>query len=255
MIDKETIKKNFSKYARYYDRYATVQALSALELIAKIDAGGFESILDLGCGTGNYTKLLKEKFPCARIKAVDISPEMIAVAKEKLRGGSIEFIVADGETLRMKEKFDLISSNASFQWFEDPENALLGYRGLLNEGGIILFSAFGPRTFCELEEALGKLWGKDAKTSSSDFFGKEKLKSTLKRIFNDGGIEEKVYREKFGSLAELLTKIRYSGIRGNGGGNRNFWTAGTIRELEKIYKGKDKDITATYQVFFCRGAK
>ena len=117
MIDKSLVEKNFSRYACYYDAYSTVQNLSASDLAAGIGESKFKSILDIGCGTGNYTALLRNKFPGARIKALDISGEMIKVAKEKLRGGEIEFIVGDGEALNLREKFDLISSNASFQWF------------------------------------------------------------------------------------------------------------------------------------------
>ena len=106
MTHKEAVKNNFSKYAVYYDRYSTVQNLCASELVSQIEADSFESILDIGCGTGNYTLLLRKKFPGAAIKAVDISRGMIEVAKAKMSNKAIDFLVADGEALDFEERFE-----------------------------------------------------------------------------------------------------------------------------------------------------
>ena len=203
----------------------------------------------------NYTKLLKERFPGASIKAIDISPAMIEVAKEKLEDRRIEFIITDGEAIDFKEKFDLISSNASFQWFEDLEKALSRYKRLLNKNGIILFSAFGPLTFYELDESLKELSGEDVSVSSCNFFEKARIEEILKRLFKKIEVEQKIYKENYNSLSELLKKIRYTGTRGNGADRKNFWTPKMMDELERIYKKKSQDITATYQIFFCKGVK
>ncbi|MEA3305918.1 MAG: malonyl-ACP O-methyltransferase BioC [Candidatus Omnitrophota bacterium] len=254
MLDKELIKKNFSKYARYYDRHASVQNLCALKLIERIKAGGFGKILDVGCGTGNYTGLLKERFPMAKIKAMDISGEMIEIAKEKLNDNSIEFIIADGETTNFEERFDLIGSNAVFQWFENLEITLSGYKDSLNEKGVISFSIFGPLTFNELDGSLKELYGDEAAISSRGFAEKETIEKILKGLFRKIEVEQKIYKERYASLLKLLKKIKYTGTRGNGL-NKNFWTAGKADKTEKIYKKKYKDIIATYQVFFCKGVK
>jgi malonyl-CoA O-methyltransferase len=255
MINKDIIKKHFSKCARYYDRYSTVQNLCASKLIAKIKANSFNKILDIGCGTGNYTKLLREKFPGASIKAVDMSPEMIEIAKEKLRDEVIEFIVADGEVIDFNEPFDLISSNASFQWFEDLEKTLSRYKRLLNENGVILFSVFGPLTFYELDRSLKELVGEDATISSCYFLKRAEIEKILKCLFKEIEIEQKIYKENYNSLSELLKKIKYTGTKGNGLNKKRFWTPKIANDLEKIYIRKSKNITATYQVFFCRGVK
>ena len=116
MINKKVIENNFSRYAKFYDSYSTIQNFSAQELISQVRANGFKNILDIGCGTGNYTRLLKGKFPQAKITAIDLSKEMLCIAKDKLADRSIKFLRADGQKLKIKEKFDLISSNATFQW-------------------------------------------------------------------------------------------------------------------------------------------
>jgi len=255
MIDKNIIEKNFSRYAECYDEYSSIQNMCASELISRVIIDNAARILEAGCGTGNYTKLLKDKFPNARIKAVDISGTMLEVAKRKLPDRNIEFITADAERIDFEERFDLISSNAAYQWFEDLKNTLLRYKDMLNEGGLISFSIFGPLTFCELNASLKESIGRDISIKSSSFLSRRKLVNLLKNHFRGVEVKEKIYREKYSALPELIRKIKCTGARGSGLERDNFWTPGEMRNLEHIYKEKFKDITATYQVFFCRGIK
>lgn len=250
-MEKETIEKNFSRCARYYDRYSSIQDLCATRLISKIRGGDFGNILDIGCGTGNYTRLLKERFPKAHIKAVDISGEMIKIAKEKMAKENIDFIIADGEMLNFNEPFDFISSNAAFQWFEDLDKTLSKYREFLNEKGIISFSTFGPSTFCELDTALKELFGKEISISSCYFIKREAIKKILEHLFKNVVIDEEIYKEDYNSLKELLKKIRYTGVKGNGTNGKNLWTSNIMSGLEEIYKNRFKKIAATYQIFLC----
>lgn len=255
MTAKEIAKNNFSKYAAHYDRYSTVQGLCGLRLISKLTEGSFNRILEIGCGTGNYTNLLKDRFPAAGIKAVDISSAMIQIAKDKLRDGAVEFITRDAEDVDFNEQFDLISSNASFQWFADLEKALSKYEGLLAQGGVILFSAFGPRTFHELDRSLKALCGRGISIPSCNFAEKSKIEKIMKYLFKKVEVEEALYRENYKSLKELLEKIRYTGTRGNGAEKKGVWTPKMMGELENLYRTKTKDIQATYQIFFCKGVK
>lgn len=255
MLEKTVVKNNFSKNAESYDRYSSVQRNSARKLISGLTGGEFEKILDIGCGTGLYTGFLRERFRSSGITALDISREMIEIAKDKLREFDIEFVVGDGEKPGFGENYDLITSNASFQWFGDLEKALLLYKKLLNKKGVILFSIFGPRTFHELNESLRILFGKNAATSSSGFIGKAEIKSILERHFTGVSVDEEIYEEKHSSVKELLKKIKYGGIRGYGAGKKGFWTPQAIGKLNRIYKKHFPQGTATYQVFFCRGER
>lgn len=247
-----TIKDNFSRYAKYYDQYSGVQNLCAQELISQIDLNGFRKILDIGCGTGNYTKLLQEKFPQAVIKAVDISYEMLKIAKNKLKVKNTEFVLADAQKLKIKDRFDLVSSNASFQWFEKLDLALRRYKGLLGDKGCIIFSAFGPSTFPELSKTLDLYLGKTQPISASYFLEAKELGRLLKKYFSKVTVTEKVYKEKYNCLKDLLKHIKYTGTRGTGLVKVN-WTHNTITALDQLYRENFGQIIATYQVFFCRG--
>jgi len=255
MVNKETVRKNFSKYAKFYDRHSLIQNFCGQKLINTAKANGFKRILDIGCGTGNYTRLLKEKFPLACIKAVDISEEMVKIAKDKIKDKDIEFIIADAEGLNLGEEFDLISSNVSFQWFENLGRALANYKESLRQGGFVLFSTFGPLTFCELQESLEDFFGKKIAISAVDFAGRQEREEALQGLFREVKVEQKLYKRNYPSLAELLKKIKYTGARGNGALKNSLLTPKTLLAVEEVYKKKFKQIAATYQVFFCKGIK
>ncbi|MFH1678102.1 MAG: malonyl-ACP O-methyltransferase BioC [Candidatus Omnitrophota bacterium] len=255
MKAKELIKRNFCAHAEYYDKYSSIQDICALKLIDKIKMDNFSKILDIGCGTGNYTKILRNRFPNAKIEALDISREMIDIARRKLRFKQIEFIIKDAEAIDSKELFDLITSNASFQWFEDLEKALLKYSSLLIKDGVISFSIFGPGTFTELNASLRELYGQEISITSCKFPEKIRIEEILKRAFKKNIVEEEIFKEEYGCLLELLSKIKYTGIRGNGVLGRSLWTRRGIDKLEEIYRGKFNRIVATYQIYYCQAIK
>lgn len=253
-MDKKTIAWNFSRYAHLYDQYADAQRMIGCELLKGIGEDHCERILELGCGTGSYTLLLRNRFKDAGILAVDISHKMIELACAKLQGKGVEFIALDAEDLDINGRFDLITANACFQWFQDLGAALKTYKGMLKDGGLILFSVFGPLTFQELSYSLRNVV-KNSAIAADGFMPREKLKKALYDNFKEVMIKEIKYEENFASLAEFLNKIKYSGVRGDGSCGRFVFGRKTLGELEKVYLDKFKSIKATYQAFLCRGYK
>jgi ubiquinone/menaquinone biosynthesis C-methylase UbiE len=74
-------------------------------------------VLDLGCGTGSTTRLLKQKFPNAEVVAIDLSPYMLAVADDKARqaGLKIQFQQGKAEQLSFPDSsFDLVTASLLF---------------------------------------------------------------------------------------------------------------------------------------------
>jgi len=251
-MDKTALINNFSRYAHLYDKYSDVQKMAAFELARSIKNDNLSAILEIGCGTGNYTGLLREKFTGAKIRALDISSSMIDVARKKLKQSNIEFIVTDGESHRFKEKFDLITSGACFQWFDELSSAMKKYGQMLKRKGVILFSIFGPRTFHELNTVLKRV----LKVNSIDakgFICRNKLEEMLKCDFKSVGIKEIRYQEDFSSLNALFKTIKYSGTRGSGLPKDIYLSRTLLKKLEDAYLDEFGKICATYQVFICKG--
>lgn len=253
-MDKEIIIRNFSRRAHTYDLYAAAQTRCALGLLSTIRQDSISNILEIGCGTGNYTFFLGRKFPRAKIRAIDISAKMIDAAAKKLQGRMIELEVGDGEKIELNEKFDLITSNACFQWFGNLGAALNGFKNSLKEGGSLIFSIFGPDTFLELNKSLETVFHKKT-NNSTNFLNMGKLREIMNDNFNKVTIEEFRFEDKNSSLRELLNKIKYTGTKGEGFFGRISFTPKSLRKLEEAYLSEFNSITATYQVFFCKGIK
>ena len=246
---------NILKDKHLYDEYANIQRAAASSLIKEAYAGSVARILEIGCGTGNYTRFLLEKFNKASIVAVDKSKKMVEIARKKLEGENLEFIVADAEGLDLEGKFDLITSNAAFQWLKDFECAMLNYKNALTEEGVISFSVFGPATFWELGHSLKAVLGSHIKIGAADFLKKYEIEMTMNRYFKAVTVKEEVVKETFNSLTELLNKIRCTGAWGSAMKNILLWKRDAFKKTEEVYKSNFGKIEASYQIFFCRGIK
>ena len=163
-------------------------------------------------------------------------------------------MVADAQNISLHEKFDLITSNACFQWFNGLGEVLQEYAKLLQKKGTLHFSIFGPHTFGELNTALMQIL-KEERIAAVHFCDRNSLESMLQEHFKSVKISEISYQETFVSLRELLEKIKYSGIRGNGLVKKIYFSRGLLDKLEKAYRDKFQEIRATYQIFLCQGEK
>ena len=254
-IYKEVMIRNFSKCAFSYDQYADVQNEAAGMLARMLPKNGVSNILEIGCGTGNYTALLKDIFRCADIMAIDISGPMARVARQKLRDERISFGVGDVEEITLGGKYDLITSNATFHWLGDLKGIIKKTEHSLAKNGLLIFSAFGPMTFSELRASLSSASGNKISIASDFFPGKKYIEDVLKRYFKNVKITERLIRESYSSLHELLKKIKYSGTRGQGTETGKIWSPGLLKKIEEKYMARFGSIEATYQAFFCEAVK
>lgn len=93
------------------------------------------SILDVGCGPGNSTGVLRSMFRGAGLVGIDHSQEMIDAAMQS--DPSVEWILADAFSWTPERTFHAIFANASLQWFPDPRAYLIRAKQWLEPGGVI----------------------------------------------------------------------------------------------------------------------
>ncbi|WP_062016662.1 trans-aconitate 2-methyltransferase [Aureimonas sp. AU4] len=126
-----------------YTRFEDERTRPARDLLARCRLApgtGRSRILDLGCGPGNSTELLAERFPDADITGIDTSEAMLRAARERLPRCRFErgdIASVDGEGL-----FDLVYANASLQWVLGHETLIPRLLRLVAPGG--LFAAQIP---------------------------------------------------------------------------------------------------------------
>lgn len=126
-----------------YLRFVDHRLRPAVDLLSRIDVANPAEVYDLGAGAGNVTRLLKERWPNARITGVDESPEMLA----KAASGAPEIVwqLADLGTWRPLRPPDVIYSNAALHWLGDHDRLFPALFSTLAPGGVLAVQM--PRNF------------------------------------------------------------------------------------------------------------
>ena len=110
--------------AAQYLQFAGARLRPAVDLLARVPLEGPRTIVDLGCGAGNVTALLGERWPDARIVGVDSSPDMLREARAATRNDArFTFVAADLAHWSPDAPVELVYSNAALHWL--PEHATL----------------------------------------------------------------------------------------------------------------------------------
>jgi trans-aconitate 2-methyltransferase len=118
-----------------YSKFSDHRLRPALALLDRVPLASPRVIYDLGCGPGEVTLLLAERWPAAAIYGLDNSREMLAKAAEK--PGTIRWIEADVRHWQPDEPPDLLFSNATLHWVEGHRELFPRLIGFLSPGGAL----------------------------------------------------------------------------------------------------------------------
>ena len=221
--NKELIKKRFEHSFPTYNQNAPVQRLMAYYLAEKIKAysGNIHPItLEIGCGTGFLTSCLVD-FDIKKLLINDLSPEVISYIEKIAPHAS--FLIGDMEVLRFENKFDLIASNAVFQWAEDLDIMLKRFHKILKKGGTLAFTTFGENNFEEISKTTKKkLWYKSLKELKELFSG-----------FEIQYLEKTTEKMEFDTAKDVLKHIKHIGANAI---TTQVWTKKDLIEFEKNYE-------------------
>jgi malonyl-CoA O-methyltransferase len=183
LFDTRHVRRAFSRASSTYASAAKLQAevesrlLEALDYYAEgrdAEAQTPQCVLDLGCGPGRASHAMHERWPKARILALDIALPMLHQHQTdrdgRLPSALARFlpstrslfarhaparICADARALPLAEhSVDLLFSNLCLQWIDDLPALFAGFRRVLKPGGMMMVSTFGPDTLYELRRAF-----------------------------------------------------------------------------------------------------
>jgi trans-aconitate 2-methyltransferase len=121
--------------ARQYLKFEDDRTRPSRDLLAQVPFRLAKRVYDLGCGPGNSTELLIERFPEAEAIGVDSSPDMLRQARERLP--KCTFVQGDLATWTPEQPGDLLFGNAVFQWVPDHPNVLRRLLQSLPAGGAL----------------------------------------------------------------------------------------------------------------------
>lgn len=154
-MDKQAIARTFGKAAASYDAAAHLQRRVAdrlLDCLAGIAVAPAPVVADLGAGTGYCLTPLMERFQPSRLHALDLSADMLALARGKCPTGKM--YVADLEALPFADaSHDLLFSSLAVQWLTAPNAFLAEAARVLAPGGHLALTTLGPQTLNELRRA------------------------------------------------------------------------------------------------------
>ncbi len=148
--DKRQVAASFSRAAASYDSVAALQRAVGLALLGQLPADlQPERWLDLGSGTGHFSRVLAERFSAATGVAVDIAEGMLRHAREQ--GGAHHHVAGDAERLPLRDdSVDLVFSSLAVQWCDQFGSVLSEARRVLRPGGVLAFSSLCVGTLDEL---------------------------------------------------------------------------------------------------------
>lgn len=148
--------------AEQYLRFGEHRVRPVLDLIAAIDMAAPGRVVDLGCGPGNATMMLRKRWPDCELTGLDNDPAMLAKARTDYPGerwidGDIA-VWADNKT---GDRFDLVFTNAALQWLSDHAALFPQMMGAVAPGGV--FACQMPRNFAAPSHRLLRETMKDAR--------------------------------------------------------------------------------------------
>ena len=177
LFDPRQVRRAFSRASASYSDAAKLQHEVEARLLESLDyyeegraadAKAPAVVVDLGCGPGSAARAMQQRWPKARVLALDLALPMLrrhasdgALARTLARVGlgarTPERICADARALPLAEhSVDLLFSNLCLQWIEDLPAVFAGFRRALKPGGMLVVSTFGPDTLFELRSAFAE---------------------------------------------------------------------------------------------------
>lgn len=130
-----------------YEHFRDARKRPFFELLARVPAASPTTVADLGCGTGDLTLTLAERWPSARVYGVDSSEPMISEALRRPAPERVRFELSDIARWSPPAPLDVLVSNAALHWLPDHAALLSGLVGLLAPGGVLAFQV--PANFDE----------------------------------------------------------------------------------------------------------
>ena len=133
-----------------YGRFASERTRPFFDLTARIGAADPSRVLDLGCGPGELTATLAQRWPGAQVVGIDSSPEMIEQAQQH-RGPTVDFSLAEAQDTHV-HGIDVLVANALLQWVPGHQQLLTRWAAELNPGGWLAFQV--PANFASPSHLL-----------------------------------------------------------------------------------------------------
>lgn len=246
----ERIVTRFTRALDSYDRHADAQqqiCRRLIGLLARHTGMHFCRALEIGCGTGNLTRLLKENCVIDEWCLNDLCEGCRAKASAPFGLQPPPFIAGDAETAVFLGSFDLIASASAFQWMKDPAGFLEKLAGMMVPGGVLLLSTFAPGNLSEIHSLTGK---------ELSYPPAARFEEWLSDDFHLLHICEEEIIRTFDTPLDVLRHLKYTGVTATGDG---IWTRGRqeafCRDYIRHFSTPANSVKLTYRPLYLLAVK
>ncbi len=248
-FDKELIARRFSRAAGTYSSEAAVQrhiAERMSRLLCRFIPGdSCRWVVEFGCGTGFYSRLLLRELKPERLWLNDLCDSMGEACADIL-GDDVAFQCGDAETLPFPQETDLITSCSTLQWFDNPEAFFRKCHDCLTDDGYLAFTTFGPKNMQELSRLTGH---------GLAYRSRGELTKVLEPLYDIVYSGEETIRPRFDSPIQVLHHLKLTGVTGT---SRHQWTRATLQSFAESYVrrfGDETSVPLTYHPIYILARK
>ncbi len=259
-LERARVRANFQRAAADYDRVAVLQREVGARLLERLDLLKIdpERILDLGCGTGHALEALGRRYPRARLIGLDLAEAMLHQARRRRRlrdrlRRRYGYFCADACALPLAaDSVDLVFSNLTLQWLDDPAPAFAEVFRVLRPGGAFLFTSLGPDTLKELRASWSAA---DGFVHVSPFLDLHDLGDALLRAgLADPVMDVERLTLTYDTVDALMRDLKTLGARNAAAGRPRGLTGkgrlARVRAAYEAYRDAQGRLPASYEVNF-----
>lgn len=255
-LDIAGVRRSFERASAGYDAVAVLQSEVRTQLLQRLEFTTLAPrlVVDLGAGTGQGSRALKDRYPRAQVLAIDSAPGMLRVADGRQswrrRFGRI---CADAERLPLADgSVDLLFSNLLLPWCE-PERLFSECRRVLAPQGLLTLSGFGPDTLGELRTAWAAV---DTYSHVSRFIDMHDLGDALVRAgFAAPVLDVDHYTLQYADVRALARDLKALGTRNfTRDRPRGLTSPRRFAAMQAAYERARQEgrLPATYEVVFAQ---
>lgn len=225
-INKALVAQRFAKAGQSYVEHAVVQKQISAQLFEYLKtycSQSSDSVLEIGCGSGNLTHLFQFHFQTEQLFLNDLYAD---VEQHFLNLKHVNWLIGDVEQLTLPQSLDMVISSSALQWMLDLPALLQRIYAALKPNAYFGFSTFGPDNLTEIKQLTGQ---------GLNYLGLESLKRQLEQQgFEILLIQQEHKQIYFDHPKSVLQHLKATGVTATAQSHR--WTKQSLQQFYLDYQ-------------------